>query len=102
MITIVTGKGSIIRVADRVSVVNFLRENKSDKFITIHGIDLTPEEIQSIEAEAKYKGATEKECNKALDKLPQTLFCKKCGYVWLPRIAKPIKCPSCLSRKWNE
>lgn len=28
--------------------------------------------------------------------------CKKCGYKWVPRVAKPKKCPNCQQRKWER
>jgi len=35
-------------------------------------------------------------------KLPK-LRCNKCGYKWYPRIAaRPVKCPDCQNRKWDE
>jgi 5-methylcytosine-specific restriction endonuclease McrA len=32
----------------------------------------------------------------------EKIRCKQCGYQWLPRTAKPIKCPHCQSRKWDK
>jgi LSD1 subclass zinc finger protein len=32
----------------------------------------------------------------------QERICKQCGHTWLPRTAKPIKCPSCQSMNWNS
>lgn len=28
--------------------------------------------------------------------------CLRCGWEWLPRTEKPIMCPACKSRKWEE
>jgi len=28
--------------------------------------------------------------------------CTKCGYVWIPVVANPKKCPKCQSQKWDE
>lgn len=28
--------------------------------------------------------------------------CSKCGYVWTPRLAHPLRCPSCLTKKWDK
>lgn len=30
------------------------------------------------------------------------LTCRRCGFQWLPRTGKPVKCPNCQSRKWNK
>ena len=27
--------------------------------------------------------------------------CKRCKYIWIPRVNKPIKCPYCKNLKWN-
>lgn len=33
----------------------------------------------------------------------QKVKCLKCGYEWLPREGrKPIKCPDCQCRKWED
>jgi predicted Zn-ribbon and HTH transcriptional regulator len=31
-----------------------------------------------------------------------TLPCKRCGYHWESRTAKPKECPECHSRKWDK
>ena len=28
--------------------------------------------------------------------------CKRCGFVWIPRIERPRMCPSCKSRLYKE
>jgi hypothetical protein len=28
--------------------------------------------------------------------------CKVCGHKWIPRTDKPLSCPNCKNRKWNE
>ena len=28
--------------------------------------------------------------------------CKKCGRVWVPREAKPKKCPTCKNEHWDK
>jgi predicted Zn-ribbon and HTH transcriptional regulator len=30
------------------------------------------------------------------------LLCRQCGHRWVPRIARPVDCPKCRSRRWNE
>lgn len=31
------------------------------------------------------------------------LICEKCGYRWFQRTpSKPVKCPECQSRRWDE
>lgn len=33
----------------------------------------------------------------------EQLVCEKCGYRWFQRTAsKPVKCPECQSRSWDE
>jgi len=34
-------------------------------------------------------------------KLP-TLECKRCGYVWIPRVPSPVTCAKCRSPYWNK
>jgi uncharacterized OB-fold protein len=34
------------------------------------------------------------------DELPH-YKCNVCGYTWIPRSAKPKKCPDCFSREWD-
>jgi hypothetical protein len=29
-------------------------------------------------------------------------LCVKCGHDWEPRVPKPLECPSCRQRKWDE
>ena len=28
--------------------------------------------------------------------------CKQCGYQWIPRIERPVACPSCNRRSWDK
>jgi len=30
-----------------------------------------------------------------------TLECSKCGHKWVARVARPVRCPACLSPSWN-
>jgi len=30
------------------------------------------------------------------------LECRKCGYAWVPRTARPVECPSCKSRNYGR
>ena len=30
------------------------------------------------------------------------LKCKQCGHSWLPRTPRPVECPNCKSRRWDE
>ena len=30
------------------------------------------------------------------------LTCKRCGFVWVPRTARPRCCPGCKSHRWDE
>lgn len=34
-------------------------------------------------------------------KLPEAT-CKRCGWVWVPRVKKPRWCPKCNSPYWNR
>jgi len=43
------------------------------------------------------------EClRKRREELGKMRRCKQCGYVWVSRVEKPIRCPSCKSRRWNK
>ena len=33
---------------------------------------------------------------------PGEMECKRCGYLWIPRVAEPKCCPACKSRLWRE
>lgn len=28
--------------------------------------------------------------------------CSKCGYQWTPRVPRPVECPNCKNRNWNQ
>lgn len=33
-------------------------------------------------------------------RLPR-LYCKRCGYMWIPRKSNPHVCPKCKNPKWD-
>ena len=35
-------------------------------------------------------------------RLPDPLHCRRCGYVWTPRVQVVTLCPKCKSKKWDE
>jgi predicted Zn-ribbon and HTH transcriptional regulator len=40
--------------------------------------------------------------NKIKDKVIKELVCGKCDYKWWPRSQKPVTCPRCKCRNWEN
>lgn len=32
----------------------------------------------------------------------QKIKCAKCGYEWVPRVKRPVKCPRCQTFDWDK
>lgn len=30
------------------------------------------------------------------------LTCRRCGYQWIPRKPRPVSCPDCKHRRWDQ
>lgn len=52
--------------------------------------------------EASVESKMRLEENKIQGDTVSKLVCGKCGYKWWPRSQKPVTCPRCKCRKWEN